>query len=189
MSAIARIAASTGYSPQDALTWNGTSWVSVPAGGTATFRLGLLFTATGSSVTPGGTAQFTLSLSFIATGSASAAVITPDPTPSPPSTPPTLDGTVWLYTPPQWILVSQVMGALCSKVPVSTLVYRMNGTWVNQMGAYMDNPVIKNVDVDAATGLLLYFDRPRVVPGTLYNELLALAPADPTWTQGTLVQL
>jgi hypothetical protein len=53
----------------------------------------------------------------------------------------------------------------------------------------MDAPVITDVDIDAATGLRLYFTKPMVVPGSLYDELSAITPADPSWTPGTLTLL
>jgi hypothetical protein len=53
----------------------------------------------------------------------------------------------------------------------------------------MDAPVITDVDVDAASGLRLYFTKPMVVPGSLHDELLAITPADPSWTPGTLTLL
>jgi hypothetical protein len=80
-------------------------------------------------------------------------------------------------------------GALVVGVTTSTCVYRMGGVWHNQMEARMDDPVVANVDVDAATNLRLFFTKPMVVPGSLYSELSALSPADPTWAPGSLTLL
>lgn len=78
--------------------------------------------------------------------------------------------------------------ALRAGITTSTLVYRQGGTWYNQLEAGMDMPDVTQVDTDAASGLLLFFTRPTVVPDSLYAEMSAnaLTPADPSWTPGTL---
>lgn len=96
---------------------------------------------------------------------------------------------VYLYRPPTWHNVIPMGGALNIGFETSTVVWRQGGVWHNAMTAGMDNPVIKDCDVDAETGLRLFFNKPMVVPDTLYAELLALAPADPSWTPGSLTLL
>lgn len=94
----------------------------------------------------------------------------------------------YLYTPPTWRNVVQLERSLRCGVPTCTLVYRQAGVWHNIHTPGMDNPVVKSVDVDAS-GLVLYFDRPTVVPASLYTEMStnALTPADSSWSPGTLV--
>lgn len=96
---------------------------------------------------------------------------------------------VYLYSPPTWRMTTQLEGGLVVGFPVSTLVYRMAGTWYNQLEGYADNPVVADIDVDPDTSLLLYFTGPVVVPGTLHDGLSALEPADPSWTPGSLMLL
>jgi hypothetical protein len=96
---------------------------------------------------------------------------------------------VYLYRPPSWRNVIPMGGALNVGIPTSTVVWRQGGVWHNAMTAGMDSPVIKDCDVDLATGLRLFFNKPMVVPDNLYAELLALAPADPSWTPGSLTLL
>jgi hypothetical protein len=96
---------------------------------------------------------------------------------------------VYFYKPPTYRMVQTMQGSLRYGVNTSTTVYRLNGTWFNVQDAGMDAPVITDVDVDAATGLRLYFTKPMVVPDTIYAELSALTPADPSWTPGTLTLL
>jgi hypothetical protein len=86
-------------------------------------------------------------------------------------------------------MVQTMRGSLRYGVNTSTTVYRLNGQWFNVQDAGMDAPVITDVDVDAATGLRLYFTKPMVVPGSLHDELSAITPADPSWTPGTLTLL
>lgn len=99
------------------------------------------------------------------------------------------DGWVYLYTPPTWRYVGMVEGSLRCGITTSTLVYRMNGVWFNQLEAGVDNPVVADVDVDPRSGMRLFFTKPMVVPGWLYDELYALEPADPSWSPGTLTLL
>lgn len=96
---------------------------------------------------------------------------------------------VYLYTPPTWRNPSVMAGSLRCGVATSTVVYRLNGVWFNQMTAGMDQPVIKDCDIDEASGLRLFFNKPMVVPGSLHDELAALQPADPSWTPGSLTLL
>lgn len=91
----------------------------------------------------------------------------------------------YLYTPPSWRNPVRMGGALVPKVTTSTLVFRLGGVWHNQLTARMDDPIVANVDVDPS-GLLLFFVGPTVVPDSLYAELSAVAPADPSWTAGSL---
>lgn len=93
---------------------------------------------------------------------------------------------VYLYTPPTWRNSIPMEGALVIGFPVSTLVYRLGGTWHNQLNGDPDNPVVADCDIESTTGLLLYFTTPVVVPDALHDELAALAPADPNWTPGVL---
>ena len=73
-------------------------------------------------------------------------------------------------------------------VPTCTGVYRIGGTWHNIQVAGLSNPDETTIDVDATTGIKLYFGRPTLVPDSLVSVLTpALTPADPTWTPGTLV--
>jgi hypothetical protein len=94
----------------------------------------------------------------------------------------------YLYTPPTYRMVATVERSLRYGVSTSTLVYRMGGQWTNVQDPGMDAPVVANVDVDAS-GLKLYFDRPTVVPDTLFAELSGVAPTDPSWTPGSLTHL
>ena len=93
----------------------------------------------------------------------------------------------YLYTPPSYRIVSLFPGARVLRfgITTSTVVYRQGGVWHNQSTAGMDNPVISACDVDTS-GLLLFFDRPTVVPDSLHDALAALQPADPSWTAGSL---
>lgn len=92
----------------------------------------------------------------------------------------------YLYTPPTWNNPIPMGGALVVHgVPTSTLVYRQGGVWHNKFTAGIDDPVVASCDVDPS-GLLLFFTTPTVVPNTLYAELSALTPADPSWSPGTL---
>jgi hypothetical protein len=92
----------------------------------------------------------------------------------------------YLYSPPTWRNVQTMEGALRYGVPTSTLVYRSGGIWHNTMVSGMDDPA-GHADTDAS-GLLLFFTRPTVVPDSLFAEMTAsaLTPADPSWTAGTL---
>lgn len=96
---------------------------------------------------------------------------------------------VYLYKPPTWRNVTHLGGALYCGVPTSTVVFRMDGVWYNQQTAGMDAPVIGDIDVDADSGLTLFFTKPMVVPGSIHDELAALEPADPSWTPGELILL
>lgn len=96
---------------------------------------------------------------------------------------------VYLYTPPMWRNPSVMGWALRASVNTSTVVFRLNGVWYNQETAGIDQPVIADVDVDAQSGLKLFFSKPMVVPGSLHDELAALQPANPNWSPGTLTLL
>lgn len=99
------------------------------------------------------------------------------------------DGEVYLFVPPLWRNPVPMGGALIVGIRTSTVVYRQDGIWHNVMTAGMDSPVVADVDIDAATGLRLFFTKPMVVPGHLYDELAALQPADASWTPATLTLL
>ena len=94
----------------------------------------------------------------------------------------------YLYTPPTYRIVATVQNSLRYGITTTTLVYRQGGQWTNVQDPGMDAPVVANVDVDT-TGLKLYFDRPTVVPDTLFTELSGVTPADPSWTPGSLTSL
>jgi hypothetical protein len=94
----------------------------------------------------------------------------------------------YLYSPPTWRNPVLMGGALTPKITTSTVVYRQSGVWHNQLNAYMDNPVVANCDTDPS-GLLLFFTGPTPVPNSLYAELSAVTPADPSWSPGTLTLL
>lgn len=101
---------------------------------------------------------------------------------------------VYLYTPPTWRNYAVMGGALRCSVNTSTCVYRQGGVWTNVQAPGMDLPVVSDVDIwvdpaNAANTLRLFFTKPMVVPGDLHDELLALQPADPSWTSGTLTLL
>lgn len=96
---------------------------------------------------------------------------------------------VYLYSPPTWRHVQVMEGALRYGVATSTLVYRLGGVWYNQELAGIDQPVVDDCDTDAASGLRLFFTHPIVVPGSLYDALSVLQPANPSWTPGTLTLL
>jgi hypothetical protein len=85
-------------------------------------------------------------------------------------------------------MVATVRQSLRYGVSTSTLVYRQAGQWINVQDPGMDAPIVTNVDTDAS-GLKLYFDRPTVVPDTLFAELSGVAPSDPSWTPGSLTHL
>lgn len=90
---------------------------------------------------------------------------------------------VYLYKPPSWRNPAQFeKSALVVGVTTSTTVYRIDGTWYNVQSP--GNEV--DADVDARTGLRLYFNKPTVVPGSLHDELAAIQPADVSWTEGSL---
>lgn len=93
----------------------------------------------------------------------------------------------YLYSPPSWRNVAKFPGARALRfgITTSTVVYRQGGVWTNIQTAGMDQPVVSSCDTDPS-GLLLFFDRPTVVPNSLFTELSALAPADSSWTPGTL---
>lgn len=95
----------------------------------------------------------------------------------------------YLYTPPTWMNPIRMEGSLVlDGVRTSTLVYRQGGVWHNQLNAGIDSPVVANVDVDPS-GLLLMFNTPTPVPNSLFAELSAVTPADPSWSPGTLTLL
>lgn len=96
---------------------------------------------------------------------------------------------VYLYKPPTWRNVVPMGGALNPGITTSTCVYRQDGVWHNVITAGMDNPVVTDCDVDAATGLRLFFTKPMVVPGSLHDELAAIEPAEDSWTPGSLTLL
>lgn len=103
-------------------------------------------------------------------------------------TDPDLNG-AYRYVPPTWRNVGMLEGSLRFGVTTPTVVYRLNGVWHNVQQAGMDDPIVTNVDIDAASGLRLFFTKPMVVPGWLYAELNAITPADPSWSAGTLTRL
>lgn len=96
---------------------------------------------------------------------------------------------VYYYQPPTYRVPVMTEGWPLGGFQRSTLVYRLNGVWVNQVAAGTDNPDPNTVDVDAASGLRLFFTKPMVVPGWLYDELSAIEPADPSYTVYPLIQL
>lgn len=101
---------------------------------------------------------------------------------------------VYLYTPPTWRKVQLMQGAWALRygIPTSTCVYRQGGVWHNILEPGMDNPVVADVDTITqpnGTEFRLFFIKPMVVPDTLYAELSALEPADPSWTPGSLTLL
>lgn len=96
---------------------------------------------------------------------------------------------VYLYKPPTWRNQATIRGALRYGVTTSTVVWRSGGVWFNSLEGGIDSPVDTAVDVDAATGLRLFFNKPMVIPGSLHDELAALQPADPSWTPGSLTLL
>lgn len=103
---------------------------------------------------------------------------------------------VYLYKPPTWrnVFVFERGHALRAGITTSTCVYRIDGVWYNVQSPGMDDPVVADVDVwvdpsNAANQLRLFFVRPMVVPGALYDELAAITPADPSWTPGSLTLL
>lgn len=98
---------------------------------------------------------------------------------------------VYLYKPPTWRnpVPMEKGSALVVGVTTSTTVYRLNGTWYNVQSPGNDDPDLTLVDVEPRTGLLMYFNKPTVVPEELHDELLAVAPADSSWTEGSLTQL
>jgi hypothetical protein len=96
---------------------------------------------------------------------------------------------VYLYRPPSWRYVETMQGSLRYGITTSTVVYRLNGVWHNEMTAGMDQPVIADCDVDEQSGLRLFFYKPMVVPDWLHDELAAIEPADPSWTPGSLTLL
>jgi len=85
-----------------------------------------------------------------------------------------------------WRNPSMMGWALRASVNTSTVVYRQGGVWYSQEIAGIDQPVIADVDTDAASGLLLFFSRPTVVPDSLHDALAALVQADPSWIPATL---
>lgn len=93
----------------------------------------------------------------------------------------------YMFTPPTYRFVEILQGSLRFGITTCTVVYRQGGQWHNLVTPGMDNPVI--AQVDKLGDQLLYFDRPTPVDGSLYNELSALTPADPSWTPQTLVLL
>lgn len=102
--------------------------------------------------------------------------------------------TVYLYAPPSYRMAQTIEGSLRYSVPTSTIVYRQGGVWTNQSSAGIGSPVVANCDVwvdpaDSTNRLLLFFCKPMVIPGALHDELLALQPADPSWTAGSLTLL
>lgn len=99
------------------------------------------------------------------------------------------DPEVYLYVPPTWRSVAMMGRALRYGVRTSTVVYRLGGVWHNIHSAGIDDPVVANVDIDALTGMRLFFTKPMVVPGHLYDELAAIQPADPSWLPGSLTLL
>lgn len=98
---------------------------------------------------------------------------------------------VYLYTPPMMRMVYKFPGAWALRfgINTSTIVYRQDGVWHNIAVAGMDNPVVADCDVDAQSGMLLFFNKPMVVPGWLADELVEIEPADLSWSFSTLTQL
>lgn len=95
----------------------------------------------------------------------------------------------YLYKPPTWRNVATVERSLRYGVTTSTVVYRQGGVWFNIQTAGVGSPDVAGVDVDAATGLRLFFTKPMVVPDSLHDELAAVQPADASWTPGSLTLL
>ena len=96
---------------------------------------------------------------------------------------------VYLYTPPMWRNIVPMGGALNPGILTSTIVYRFAGTWHNVISVGEDDPVVADVDVDERTGLRLFFVKPMVIPGSLYDELSALEKGDASWTDAQLTLL
>ena len=88
----------------------------------------------------------------------------------------------YLYKPPTYKQTAMMEGSLRYYVDVSTSVYRISGVWHNVQSPGMSNPSPADCDVDAATGLRLYWNKPMVIPLTLQPELAA-------WGIGTLTLL
>lgn len=78
-----------------------------------------------------------------------------------------------LYTPPTWKKWGVMEGSLKYSVPTCFCVYRMGGVWQSIQIPGADNPIVKNCDTDAATGLFLFFTTPTVVSAGLAAELVA----------------
>ena len=96
---------------------------------------------------------------------------------------------VYLYRPPTYKMHQQMQGALRYYIDTSTTVYRVGGVWHNIANPGESAPDVSLCDVDAASGMRLYWNKPMVVPGSLHDELAALTPADPSWSVGTLTLL
>jgi hypothetical protein len=95
----------------------------------------------------------------------------------------------YLYKPPTWRNAASLAGSLVYGITTSTIVYRQAGIWINIQSAGFDAPKMSDVDVEPRTHLLLFFDRPSIVPDEVQPGLAALQPADPSWTPGSLVLL
>lgn len=64
-------------------------------------------------------------------------------------------------------------GSLRYHIDVSTTVFRKAGVWYNVQSPGTDNPNPASCDTDAASGLLLYWNSPLVIPSSLQPELAA----------------
>ena len=80
---------------------------------------------------------------------------------------------VYLYRPPTYKMHQQMEGALRYYIDTSTTVYRKGGVWYNVQSPGESNPDVSSCDVDAASGMLLYWNKPTVIPGALQPELAA----------------
>lgn len=97
----------------------------------------------------------------------------------------------YLYTPPTWrnVISMAGRGALRVRFDVSTCVYRRGGVWFNVQDAAEQD--VSGFDVwvdpdDASRTLDLFFTRPTRVPGDIAIELMAVMPANPSWTPGQI---
>lgn len=98
---------------------------------------------------------------------------------------------VYLFKPPTWrrVVEFEKGSGLLPAITVSTVVYRQDGVWHNILECGVNNPIVTDCDVDADSNLRLFFVKPMVVPGSLYDELSALVKGDPSWADATLTQL
>lgn len=97
--------------------------------------------------------------------------------------------TTYLYRPPTYKYKAVLVGSLTCYIDTCTTVYRIGGIWTNTVSPGMSSPSPADCDIESTTGLLCYFNTPTVVPSTLVAGLTALAPADSSWTSGTLTAL
>lgn len=92
---------------------------------------------------------------------------------------------LFLFTPPSWQnIISQ--DRLRMGVTTSVAVWRTNGVWRMDWVAPPDTDRY----ADTVQGILLWFTRPSLAPGSLHDEMMAncITPPDdkPTWSPGSL---